>query len=62
MDISRVKSNLGRKVFYNENEYLFSGCIIRANEQGFYYQAEIQDLTAVHSIAICKLEDLMEES
>lgn len=62
MEISRVKANLGKKVLYNGTEYMLSGCIIRANEHGFYYQAEIQDLSAMHSIAICRLEDLMEET
>ena len=60
MDISRVKANLGRNVIYNGVEYMLSGCIIRINEHGFYYQAEVQDLTAYHSIVICKLEDLTE--
>ena len=62
MDISRVKMNLGRKVIYKNNQYLFSGCIMRVDENGFYYQAELQDLSAMHSIAICRLEDLMEET
>lgn len=62
MDISQVKKNLERKVVYNGTEYLFSGCIIRANEySGYYYQAELQDLSAVHSVVICNLEDVEQE-
>lgn len=63
MDISQVKKNLGRKVIYNETEYLFSGCIIRPDEQhGFYYQAELQDLKANSSVIICRLPEIKEES
>lgn len=62
MDISQVKKNLGRMVVYNGTEYLFSGCIIRPNEHGFYYQAELQDLKANSSVVICRLPDVKEES
>lgn len=61
MDISQVKKNLGRKVVYNGTEYLFSGCIIRPDEQnGFYYQAELQDLKANNSVIICALPEVKE--
>lgn len=62
MNISQVKKNLGEKVLYKGKEYLLSGCIIRTNGQTFYYQAEIQDLTAIHSVIICKLDDIVEVS
>lgn len=61
MDISQVKKNLGQKVVYNETEYLFSGCIIRVDEYGFYYQAELQDLKANSSIIICRLLEIKED-
>lgn len=61
MDISRVKKNLGKKVIYKDTEYLLSGCIIRTNENGFFYQAELQDLTASHSVLICELNELSEK-
>lgn len=61
MDISRVKLNLGRNVIYNGIPYKLTGCIIRADKSGlFFYQAEIQDLKAPWSIAICRLQDLSE--
>ncbi len=60
MDISKVKMNLGRKVIYKNAEYLFSGCIMRVDENGFYYQAELQDLSATHSVRICKLNQISE--
>lgn len=62
MDISQVKKNLGRKVVYNGMEYLFSGCIIRPDGHGFYYQAELQDLKANSSVIICRLHEVKEES
>lgn len=59
MDIAEVKKHLGRKVIYNEAEYLFSGCIIRPDEKGsFFYQAELKDLKAKNSLAICRLSDI----
>lgn len=62
MDISQVKKNLGRKVVYNGTEYLLSGCIIRPDEQnGFYYQAELQDLKANSSVIICALSEVKED-
>lgn len=62
MDISRVKANLGINILYYGTEYRLSGCIIRVNALGeFFYQAEIQDLSANHSVAIVQLEDLKEE-
>lgn len=63
MDISRVKLNLGRNVIYNGTQYKLTGCIIRADRNGagmFYYQAEIQDLKAPWSVAICRLQELTE--
>lgn len=63
MDISRVKLNLGRNVIYNGTQYKLTGCIIRVNRNGagmYYYQAEIQDLKAPWSVAICRLQELTE--
>lgn len=60
MNISQVKKNLGQKIVYKNKEYILTACIIRANEYGFCYQAEIQDLTAASSIIICKLEHITE--
>ncbi|MDE6260373.1 MAG: hypothetical protein K2M42_05855 [Oscillospiraceae bacterium] len=37
----------------------FTGATIRRRDSGeVFYQAELQDLTAEHSIRICKLEDV----
>lgn len=60
MNISEVKRNLGRKVKYNDTEYLFTGCTLRKDENGFYYQAEIKDLSAKSALIFCRLEDIKE--
>lgn len=41
-------------------KYTLVGCTIRRGEQGFYYQAEIQDTAQPKSVMICRLEDLEE--
>ena len=40
--------------------YKLTGATIRLNEKTgeYWYQAELQDLTALHSVRICKLEDV----
>lgn len=60
MDISRVKFNLGRKVIYHDTEYVLSACIIRASEQGYFYQAELKDLSALHSVIVARLSEVEE--
>lgn len=62
MDISQVKRCLGKKVIYQNTEYLLTGCTIRQDENAnFFYQAELQDLSAVHSVVICKLDEIEQE-
>ena len=65
MKIEEVKRNLNKKVHYKDsknyldNDYLFTGCIIRRDDKGnFYYQAELQSMNKSSSILICKLEDV----
>lgn len=60
MDISRVKFNLNRTVIHNGAEYRFIGCILRMNKDGFYYEAELQDVRAHNSTLICLLRDIQE--
>lgn len=39
--------------------YRLTGATIRLNEMGeYWYQAELQDLTALRSVRICRLEDI----
>ena len=62
MDISEVKQNLNQTLIYHDSDfadkkYKLTGCIIRKNKKNkFFYQAEIQDLKAKHSITICSLD------
>lgn len=62
MDISEVKQNLNQAVIYHDpnfgdKEYKLTGCIIRKDKKNhFFYQVEIQDLKAKHSITICSLD------
>lgn len=61
MDISRVKLNLGRKVIYHDTEYMLSACIIRTSEQGYFYQAELKELSALNSVIIARLSEVIEK-
>ena len=57
-----IKPNLGRVVLHIPSgaKYRLTGGIIRRDENSgdCWYQAELQDLTALRSVMICKLEDL----
>ena len=61
MDIQAVKKNLNCGVTYKgvKDVYILTACIIRKNETGFFYQAEIKDKKA-NSITFCRLEDIAE--
>jgi hypothetical protein len=61
MDISRLKRNLGRIVKLGDTEYKLKKGIITLDENNeYYYQAELQDLTALRSTLICALKDVDE--
>ena len=62
MNIEAVKKNLNRSVIYKDikDVYILTACIIRKNDNGFFYQAEIKDKNA-NSLIFCKLEDITEE-
>ena len=38
------------------------GVSLRAGEKGLLYQAEVQDLTALRSVRVCKLDELEVEA
>ena len=57
MDLQEVKSNLNKDVLYNGVKYELVACILRKNEQGYFYQAEIKNKRA-NSVMICKLDDI----
>lgn len=64
MNAAEIKANLNRKVVYRneqagiESEYILTGAIFRKGKNGFYYQAEIQDVKNNNSLIICKLEEI----
>lgn len=62
MKLEEVKFHLGKEVsLITRSEkipYLLTGCTLRKNEKGFFYQAELQDLKNNKSVLICRLEDV----
>lgn len=55
-----IKPNLNRLVVHSKSgmRYRLTGATIRLNDMGeYWYQAELQDLTALSSVRICKLCD-----
>lgn len=60
MKIEEVKKNAGKMVEYNgiKGVYKLTACILRWNEAGFFYQAELLDTKHGRSLIICKLEDV----
>ena len=68
MDISRVKFNLNEQVEYTsesrgliKTRYILTGCILRKNANGYYYDAELQDIRQPGSLVIAKLKDVNEK-
>lgn len=60
-----VKQNLNKRVRYTnrrlhiENaEYILSGAIIRLDDSGFYYEAELTDVKNKKSLIYCRLEEI----
>ncbi len=64
MKPNEIKDNLNKRVIYRneqagiESEYILTGAIFRKGKNGFYYQAEIQDVKNNNSLIICKLEEI----
>lgn len=60
MGPKEVIANLNRRVRLPDGyEGRFTGATIRKRDSGeVFYQAELQDLTALRSVRICKLEDV----
>ncbi len=61
MDIKRIKFNLNQRVLHNGTEYIFTGCTLRLNNEGYYYEAELRDTRARSSILICRLNEIEEK-
>ena len=62
MKIEEIKRNLNRMVVYRgkPNIYKLTACIIRRNENGFFYQVELLDVKA-NSVIYCEMEDVTGE-
>ena len=60
MTAKEVKANLNKpvKLSGKAGNYILSGAIFRKGKQGFFYQAELQDVKSNNSIVIAKLEDV----
>lgn len=60
MEIREVKNSLNKMVKYRKiaGIYKLTGCILRKNEKGFFYQAELLDTKHGNSITICRLEEV----
>ena len=65
MTEKEIKYNLNKRVIYHdpkdhtECEYILRMGGIRRDDRGnFFYQAEIQDMNAPHSVRIVRLDDL----
>ena len=48
------------KLYMENKEYILRSLILRKDESGYFYQAEIQDTVQPKSVMICRLEDLEE--
>lgn len=64
MTIENVKKNLNKPVIFKnpklnlECSYILTACIIRRGKQGFFYQAELQDIKQNNSVMRCGLEEI----
>lgn len=60
MELQEIKRNLNRMVVYKgcKDVYRLTACIIRKNENGFFYQAELQDTKCNNSVSYGKLTDI----
>ena len=60
MKIEEVKKNLNKMVGYGGKTgiYKLTACILRKNEDGLFYQAELFDTKCGNSLVICKLDDV----
>lgn len=48
------------RLLKNNTEYILSAIVLRKDENGHFYQAQIQDIRQPKSVITCRLEDLRE--
>jgi hypothetical protein len=64
MKAEEIKANLNKRVRYVnqqagvDTDYILTGAIFRRGKEGFFYQAELQDLKNQKSILICSLDKI----
>ena len=67
MKPEEIKKNLNRRVRLRssklrlEADFILTGAIFRRGENGYYYQAELQDLNQERSVLICSLDEIEPE-
>ena len=62
MELEQVKRNLNKMVVYKgiPNIYKLTACTLRKNEEGFFYQVELQDTKNKNSVIIGGMKDIDE--
>lgn len=60
MEVKDVKRSLGKTVAHTPSgvAYRFTAYIFRQEKGRYLHQAELQDLSALRSVRICRLEDV----
>lgn len=65
MNEREIKRNLNKRVkftnrrlFVENADYILVGATIRRNDEGFFYQAILQDVNNGNSVVVCKLEEI----
>ena len=67
MKPEEIKKNLNKRVHFKseklglDTDYILTGAIFRRGQNGFYYQAELQDLNQERSVLICSLDEIEPE-
>lgn len=65
MKIEEVKRNLNKPVKFTNRRlciegsvYILTAGVIRKDDRGFFYQAELQDVKHENCVLICRLEEV----
>ena len=58
MQLTEIKSNLNKPVFYNGAEYIFLAYILRKGKDGYIYSAELKSVKCDKSLTYARLQDV----
>lgn len=64
MNATEIKKHLNKPVIFRNKKagidsvYMFTGAIFRKGSDGYFYQAELQEMNGRRTIVICSLEDI----